>query len=37
MDLRQQDSKIDIEILELTAVLVAAAAALAWVGFSVFA
>ena len=37
MDLREHDSKIDSEILEIAAVLVAATAALAWVGFSVFA
>lgn len=36
MDLREHDSKIDSEILEIAAVLVAATAALAWVGFSVF-
>lgn len=37
MDLHEHDSKIDSDVLEISAVLVIAAAALAWVGFSVFA
>ncbi len=36
MDLREHDNKIDIEVLEVAVVLVAAAAAIAWVGSSIF-